>query len=116
MLCRSPTWVRAHAYYMHLVLDADTGVNEDTPGPSGNVEVKDRLGSSEMDAETKAKITTFLDKLSPQKSQGRKPAHDAKLSSLRRGCWAGWLKRFAVMHRMPTAGSHSTAHIPRSLQ
>ena len=28
----------------------------------------------------------------------------------------GWLKRFAVMHRMPTAGSHSTAHIPRSLQ
>ena len=31
-----------------------------------------------MDAETKAKITTFLDKLSPQKSQGRKPAHDAK--------------------------------------
>ena len=41
-------------------------------------EVKDRLGSSEMDAETKAKITTFLDKLSPQKSQGRKPAHDAK--------------------------------------
>ena len=22
---------------MHLVLDVDTGVNEDTPGPSGNV-------------------------------------------------------------------------------
>ena len=40
MLCRSPAWVRAHAYYMHLVLAVDTGVYEDTPGPSALMPAK----------------------------------------------------------------------------